>query len=207
MADLPSPPFRDSETLTNISPANKGEAVNFTGMWQEWFTKNKNQVDKNTTDISTNADDIADNASNIATVTADLGDHVDDTDNPHQTSDANLVVTDVTTNNASKTKHGFCPKLSDSATEYLNGKGLWSAVLHGGSFTMANDTSKTVADTNVTANSRIVCWPTNVAAAALEISSSKLYTSARNAGASFVVSTADSGTAAGSETYDYILFN
>lgn len=52
-----------------------------------------------------------------------LDDHITDTANPHQTSDANLVTTDITTNNATSAKHGFLPKLSNVATQFLNGQG------------------------------------------------------------------------------------
>ena len=39
--------------------------------------------------------------------------------------DGGLTLTDVTTNNASTTKHGFLPKLSNVATEFLNGQGSY----------------------------------------------------------------------------------
>jgi len=38
-----------------------------------------------------------------------------------------LSLSDVTTANASTTKHGFCPKLPDDDTKFLDGKGNWSA--------------------------------------------------------------------------------
>lgn len=38
-------------------------------------------------------------------------------------SDATITLTDITTNNVSTTKHGFAPKLSNVATQYLNGIG------------------------------------------------------------------------------------
>lgn len=41
-------------------------------------------------------------------------------------TDANLSTSDVTTNNASTSKHGFLKKLSNSATEYMDGTGNWS---------------------------------------------------------------------------------
>lgn len=41
-------------------------------------------------------------------------------------NDADIVFSNVTTNNASPTKHGFAPLLSNIATEYLNGQGAWS---------------------------------------------------------------------------------
>mgnify|MGYP001579971613 FL=1 len=41
-------------------------------------------------------------------------------------TDANLSTSDITTNNSSTTKHGFCPKLSNVATQYLDGSGAFS---------------------------------------------------------------------------------
>ena len=41
-------------------------------------------------------------------------------------TDATIVTSDVTTNNASTIKHGFMPKLSNVATEYANGVGGYS---------------------------------------------------------------------------------
>lgn len=52
--------------------------------------------------------------------------HVNDTGNPHSTSDANLVTTDVPTNDSSISKHGFLKKLSNVSTEYMNGQGNWA---------------------------------------------------------------------------------
>ena len=39
-----------------------------------------------------------------------------------------LSLTDITTNDASSTKHGFCPKLSNSATQFLRGTGVFSTI-------------------------------------------------------------------------------
>lgn len=44
-------------------------------------------------------------------------------------TDANLLTTDVVTNNASITKHGFLKKLSNTATEFMNGVGDWVAAV------------------------------------------------------------------------------
>lgn len=41
--------------------------------------------------------------------------------------EAALTLADNTTNNASTTKHGFCPKLSNVVTQFLNGQGGWTA--------------------------------------------------------------------------------
>ncbi len=43
-----------------------------------------------------------------------------------------LSTTDVTTNNATTAKHGFLKKLSNSATEYMDGTGNWSTPAGGG---------------------------------------------------------------------------
>lgn len=47
-------------------------------------------------------------------------------------TDAQLSTSDVTTNNASTTKHGFLKKLSNSATDYMDGTGAWSTPAGGG---------------------------------------------------------------------------
>lgn len=47
-------------------------------------------------------------------------------------SDATLTTTDITTNNATTSKHGFLKKLSNSATEYMDGTGNWSTPAGGG---------------------------------------------------------------------------
>lgn len=41
-------------------------------------------------------------------------------------TDANLTLTDVTTNNATTSAHGFLLKLNNSATSYMDGTGAWS---------------------------------------------------------------------------------
>lgn len=41
-------------------------------------------------------------------------------------SDAELSTTNITTNNATASKHGFLPILSNVATQYLDGTGAWS---------------------------------------------------------------------------------
>lgn len=47
--------------------------------------------------------------------------------NTFTVTDANISISDVTTNNATSLKHGWLPKLSGSATQYLDGNGGWSA--------------------------------------------------------------------------------
>ena len=50
----------------------------------------------------------------------------------HTHAEGDLSLTDITTNNASTTKHGFLKKLSNSATEYMDGTGNWSTPAGGG---------------------------------------------------------------------------
>lgn len=47
-------------------------------------------------------------------------------------TDATLSTSDITTNNASTSKHGFLKKLSNVATEYMDGTGAWSVPAGGG---------------------------------------------------------------------------
>jgi hypothetical protein len=47
-------------------------------------------------------------------------------------TEAKLTLSDVTTHNASTTQHGLLPKLSGTATEYLDGSGAWSTPAGGG---------------------------------------------------------------------------
>jgi hypothetical protein len=76
-----------------------------------------------------------------------------------------------------------------------------------GTFTCAADDVTTVNDIAVLSDSTILLMPTNAAAAALMAGSSALYVSARTAGASFAVTTADAGNAVGTETFQYIVLN
>ena len=48
-------------------------------------------------------------------------------DNPMVPADTNIVTTDVTTNDATTTKHGFMPKLSGNALHFLRGDGTFAA--------------------------------------------------------------------------------
>lgn len=43
-------------------------------------------------------------------------------------TDVTIQTSDVTTNNASASKHGFLPKLDNTGTKYLRDDGIWSAV-------------------------------------------------------------------------------
>ncbi len=57
--------------------------------------------------------------------------HVLDTEVDARVSDALITTTDVTTNNSSTSKHGFLKKLDNSATNFMNGQGNWTAVAGG----------------------------------------------------------------------------
>lgn len=77
------------------------------------------------------------------------------------------------------------------------------AVGLGGTFTMAATATKVVADVNILATSLVQLFPTNAAAATLMGSAKSLYVSAKSAGVSFTVATADGTVAAGTETFSY----
>ena len=49
-------------------------------------------------------------------------------------SDANVAFTDITTNNASTSKHGFLPKLANDTSKYLRSDGAWIAIPVSGDF-------------------------------------------------------------------------
>lgn len=130
--------------------------------------------------------------------------HLRDKNNPHTTSDANLSISDVVTNNVSTTAHGFAPKAPNDASQYLDGTGAWSTPatgLSGGTLTLDNSggTTTTVNNANVTANSRIMLEATHANSAVAGI-----YVSAKNAGVSFVV-THPASPGAGA-TMDYIIY-
>lgn len=76
-----------------------------------------------------------------------------------------------------------------------------------GSFTAANATSTVVTDATVTASSFIGLMETNAAAGTLQAGTNRLYVSARTAGTSFTVATAGGGSAAGTETFVYIIIS
>lgn len=76
-----------------------------------------------------------------------------------------------------------------------------------GTFTCGAAASTTVPNPSVAANSVIVLMPTNAAAGTLQGSTKCLYTSARTAGTSFVVTTSSGVAAAGTETFAYVCIN
>ena len=71
-----------------------------------------------------------------------------------------------------------------------------------GSFTLVAAPTTTVTQPNVTAGATVLLTPTNAAAG-----NRPIYLSSIAAGASFTVATASGGAAAGTETYQYLVFN
>lgn len=76
-----------------------------------------------------------------------------------------------------------------------------------GSFTFTAAASVVVSEPLVTANSFIFLQATNAAAGTLVGAATSPYISARSAGVSFTVSTANAAAAAGGETMNYLLIN
>lgn len=76
-----------------------------------------------------------------------------------------------------------------------------------GTLTLGAAATTDVANTSITTNSIIVLFPTNAAAANLVAGSSSPYISAVTASTGFTVATADAVAAAGTETFNYIVFN
>lgn len=89
--------------LTNM----KVDDSRFSPMWEEWFISARNQLNTNTSGHE---------------------DHLDDLDNPHETNDENIIITDVTDNDVSITAHGFAPKAPDDATKFLDGTAVYDTV-------------------------------------------------------------------------------
>lgn len=76
-----------------------------------------------------------------------------------------------------------------------------------GTITWTAASTVVVANTAVTANSVIVWAPTNASAGTLTAGATSPYLSARTAGASFTLATANAAAAAGGETYAFFLYN
>lgn len=76
-----------------------------------------------------------------------------------------------------------------------------------GTFTLAAAASTTVTQPGVKSGASISLTPTNASAATLQGSVKALYVSAVTPGASFTVSTANAASAAGTETFSYLIKN
>jgi hypothetical protein len=76
-----------------------------------------------------------------------------------------------------------------------------------GSFTCGAAATTTVTQPIVKSTSVILLVPTNAAAGTLQAGLTHLYISAKTAGASFAVTTANAAAAAGTETFDYVVVN
>ena len=85
----------------------------------------------------------------------------------------------------------------------------WDAIITGlsGTFTMTSTATLAVANTLIHSSTRVILIPTNAAAATLMAGASSLYISAVADDTSFTVATADAGSAAGTETFEYVLVN
>jgi len=217
------PPIRDAPPLMGLEPGNV-----FTSLWERHFNvirdeaNNSEEHRENTANPHGTSDEniiVTDVTDNDVSTTAhgfapklpdDSTKFLDGTGNYDTVKDTDLSLSDVTDNDVSVTQHGFVPKLPDDATKALSGVGTWVSLstIYVGTFTINNANFVTVADTNVTATCRIVCWPSNVAAGVLESGLSKLCTTNKLAGVSFTQSTADGNPApALDQTYDYILYD
>lgn len=89
------------------------------------------------------------NINDIMSLQTALTNHVTDLNNPHQTSDANINISDITTNNVSTSAHGFAPKLPGDGTLYLDGNGNYTtpsttAVSNGLKYRILNGVSITI---------------------------------------------------------------
>jgi len=68
-----------------------------------------------------------------------------------------LALTDVTTNNSSTSKHGFIKKLSNTATEFMNGAGNWA--VPGGDLSITIQTTTGVTHSlTTTAGQKVMVW-------------------------------------------------
>jgi len=104
------------------------------GMGGDFYSKGVYMF--NGTNWDSSVDEIAkqleENVNDILSLQLALTNHVNDLANPHDTSDANLFVSDITTNNVSTTAHGFAPKLPGDNTKYLDGDGNYTVPAGGG---------------------------------------------------------------------------
>jgi hypothetical protein len=86
--------------------------------------------------------------------------------------------------------------------------GTWVPNRAMGTFTLTAAASVAVADTAVIGtNTRITITPTNAAAETLQAGANAIGVTTKTANTSFTVTTAGGGSAAGTETFDYVIFN
>lgn len=84
---------------------------------------------------------------------------------------------------------------------------VFPARIFTGSVTLGAAATTVVANGNVATTSIIMLFPTNAAGATLMGSAKSLYISAKSAGVSFTVATANATAAAGTETANYVIVN
>lgn len=77
-------------------------------------------------------------------------------------TDANISTTDITTNNASASKHGFLPKLDNTGTKYLRDDGTWQTPAWGWGWLLNR-----IANVDWTLYTGLIGWYTFSAAATL----------------------------------------
>lgn len=97
----PIAPLREGTPLQGLKPKNV-----FTRLWETYFGEVNDGIYQTSSQVNS---------------------HVNDFNNPHKTSDQNLIFTDNTVNNVSTAKHGFAPKAPGDSTKFLNGLGSWAA--------------------------------------------------------------------------------
>lgn len=88
---------------------------------------------------------------------------------------------------------------------YANTRNTGSDTANAGTFTLSAAATTTIANENVSTESNITITPTNASAATLMSGTASLYISAKTNGVSFAVTTANGSSAAGTETFNYII--
>jgi len=76
-----------------------------------------------------------------------------------------------------------------------------------GTFTLNGTATTTISQAAVKANAVVWWTPTNAAAGTIEGSAKKLFLASVTAATNFVVTTSNAGTTAGTETFQYVVFN
>lgn len=75
--------------------------------------------------------------------------HIASTSNPHSTSDANLVTSNITTNDVSITKHGFVPLAPNDTAKFLRGDGTWAVPAASGASTALDNLASVAINTSL----------------------------------------------------------